>query len=320
MHGSTPQRLEATWSHRKNGPASAAMPLITVIMPARDAATTLVPAVTSVLRALPQDSELAIMDDGSQIPVEESLSRVNDRRIRILRHHRSTGVGASLQELLEATDSRFVARMDADDITLPWRFRHQLPAFEGRADFVFSPIVLFRTRPPSIRPSLPLPISADAMPMHLLIHNPLSHPTMTAFRDALAVAGGYRSVGAEDHDLWLRALSTGQRIVRTAFPSLAYRQHDDQVSSRGGFIKEAHTDPKLRAAYAEFVQRRFGTEPTWLDSLWSGRSGDQDVIAGLEPLCHLADRRAANLSPLQRRVWQRTRRLLDERMRPHEPS
>lgn len=292
------------------------MPLLSVIMPARDAETTLVAAVTSVLRALPRDSEFVIMDDASEIPVEESLADQLDPRIRILRHGRPAGVGASLKELLDTTDSKTVARMDADDITLPWRFSHQLAVLAGaRADIVFSPIVRFSTARRTIRPGWPLPITAEAMPLHLLIHNPLCHPTMTANRSALVAAGGYRAVVAEDHDLWLRALATGQRLLRTAYPTLAYRQHKSQLSTGDGFIAAAHADPRLRASYREFVYRRFGVEATWLDALWCGRSGDRDVITGLKPLRTLSDRHTKQLSPIQRMVYQNTRRLLDERMR-----
>lgn len=290
------------------------MPLLTVILPAHNAPGTLPLAVSSVLRALPRDSELVIMDDGSRIPVEAGNGIPADPRIRVLRNEVPVGAGAASQLLLDATDSRYVSRMDHDDVTLPWRFRHQLAVLRDSSDFVFSPIVQFRTRPLRLRPGAPLPITADAMPLHLLVQSLLCHPTMTATRAAIEAAGGYRAVRAEDYDLWLRASAAGQRIVRTALPVLGYRRHPTQMSFQPRFAKDDTSSSLLREAYQAFVMSRFGVQATWTDALWSARSGDPDVIEGLAPLFALVDSRAAALSPLQRLVWRRSRGLLEQRL------
>jgi hypothetical protein len=289
------------------------VPLISVLLPVKDGAATVAGAVRSTLASLPDDAELVILDDASTDDLSGALAPVTDRRVRLVRNATSAGVGRGLQQLLEGTDSRYVARMDADDVSLPGRFPSQLRALRG-ADLVFSPIVSFWEGSRRVRPGLPLPITAEAMPLHLLVHNPLCHPTMAARRDAVVRAGGYRATAAEDHDLWLRALGTGLRVVRTARPVLAYRHHAHQLSAQREFIRDAHRDPALRAAYSAFVDRRFGVDPTWLDALWSGESGTPRMGPELAPLRDLLARRQRSLGAVQRAVLQRTVRLLDARV------
>lgn len=266
----------------------------------------------SVLASLPRDGEVFIIDDASSDDPATALARIRDPRVRMERNEESTGVGAARQRMLERTDSEFVATMDADDISLPGRFPRQLRSLE-RSDFVFSSIVRFRTGRRRLRPGLPLGITADAMPLHLLVHNLLCNPTMAARRSAVVASGGYRPVRAEDHDLWLRALARGFRLSRLGMPVLAYRQHDAQTSHQQGWLKRALDETDLRDAYTGFVMSRFGVEPTWLDALWSMESGTEPVRRSLEPLGALISERSSTLTPIQRFVLSRTTRHLAAR-------
>ncbi|WP_341359329.1 glycosyltransferase [Georgenia sp. M64] len=286
------------------------MPLISVHLPARDAAGTLPLAVRSTLAALPRDAELVVLDDASREHLGGALAGFEDRRLRLQRIDVSAGIGPARQLLLDRTDSEYVASMDADDVTLTGRFRSQLRALRGGADLVFSPIISFWDTPRRIRPGLPLPISAEAMPLHLLVHNLLCNPTMAARRSAVDAAGGYRSVVAEDHDLWLRALAAGLRLQRTARPVLAYRHHPRQTSKQQHFIGSAFDDPPLRAAYDEFVDRNFGVPASWLEALWSRESGTERMVRELAPLRALIESRRTVLGPVQQAVLARTVRLL----------
>lgn len=290
------------------------MPLISVHLTVKDSAHTLARAVTSSLASLPADAELVVLDDASTDDVAGALAPITDRRLRLERNPRSAGVGAARQRLLDLTDSRVVATMDADDVSLPGRFARQLRALARDADYVFTPVLNVWDGSRRVRPGLPAPISADAMPLHLLVHNLLCNPTMAARRDAVMAAGGYREVVAEDHDLWLRALAHGQRLVRLTAPGLAYRHHASQTSGAAAFIARAFADPQLRASYREFVDRRFGVEATWLDALWSDESGTERMRRDLAPLRALLDERSASIGAPQRLVLSRTTRLLAMRL------
>lgn len=290
------------------------MPLISVLLPAKDAAPTLNAALRSTLRALPRDGEIVVLDDGSTDGTATVASGFRDARLRIVRNARSVGVGAAMQQLVDMTDSEFVARMDGDDVCFPGRFRSQIHDLRSGGDLAVTPAISFRTSPVRVRPELPLSISVEAMPLHLLIRNPLCHPSLTARRDALERTGGYRDVLAEDYDLWLRAVTRGLRLARSAVPLVGYRRHDRQMSAPAEFSVDAFHQPVLRQAYEDLVRERFHVEPTWLDALW--RTGpDRPGTEGLDDLAALVDRHARRLSPAQRYVLGRTTRLLDARRR-----
>lgn len=287
------------------------MPRISVLMPVRNGEATLDVAVRSTLRALSSDAELLVLDDGSTDGTAEVLSRIGDVRLRVLTNSSPGGVGAGLRSLVAATDSEFVGRMDADDVTLPGRFAHQIRALRRGADFCFSSIVRFRTAPTRLRPGLPVAISPEAMPFHMLVHNPLCHPTMVCTRDAVLAAGSYRAVRAEDHDLWLRALTAGLRMTRLATPLLAYRQHEGQISGDPTFALAALNEREFQDAYAALARRVLGVEPTWLELLWPERAVDTATrVLVLSEFRALLEARATRLGSVQRRLFDRSIRHL----------
>ena len=226
------------------------MPRLSVLLPVKDGASTILSAVRSTLLAMPRDSELLVIDDGSTDGTAESVSRITDARLRVVRQDRSRGVADSLNVALQQTDSRFVARMDADDITLPWRFRVQLPALH-RADHVFGSIVLIDGRSRLVGLADPAPVTVDQAPLHLLLENPFAHPTLVARRASIELAGAYRRTPVEDYDLWLRAAALGQRLHKVRTPVLAYRRHDGQVTT--SWNRGAIADPLLGESYAALL-------------------------------------------------------------------
>ncbi len=222
-----------------------------VVMPAKDAESTVGQAVKSTLRAMPKDAQLLVVNDGSVDNTGSVLDEIRDRRLRVLDNDRSMGVAWSLNRAIEETDSEFLARMDADDLCLPLRFALQESACDG-VDAVFAPAILFgRGRIP--RPSTPLPISAEAWPISLLYGNPGIHSTFFGRREAVRAAGGYRKCLAEDYDLWLRMSSLGLNARRTTIPVLALRQHAGQVTRSPGWRGGASREPEWRESYRELV-------------------------------------------------------------------
>src|SRR5439155_17156977 len=113
-------------------PRQMVQPLVSVLLPVRDGARTLEAAARSVLRQTYRALELWIVDDGSadgSAAVAEALAR-EDARVRVA----SSG-GAGLVAALELGRARcageLVARMDADDESLPERLERSVAALEA---------------------------------------------------------------------------------------------------------------------------------------------------------------------------------------------
>ncbi|MCE7481975.1 glycosyltransferase [Microbacterium profundi] len=239
-------------------------------------------AIVSTLRAIPQDAELVVHDDGSTDGTARVLDGIVDPRLRRLPLVGNLGYARARRRLIDATDSEVVAIMDADDVTLPWRFRVQLRMLQ-RADAVVSPVVRFSTAPLRLRPGMPGVIGAHAMSFLLAFGCPLAHPTLLLKRRALDAAGGYREVVAEDYDLYLRVVAGGALLAQGSTYTLAYRLHDAQVSRTQGFDDRMRQDRLFQTAFDEFIESTFGFR----------RAGEATLLDGDEAdaLLRLADER-----------------------------
>lgn len=211
------------------------VPPISVLMPARNAQEYVGRAVASTLRSMCHDSELIVFDDSSEDATPKILDRMQDRRLRLL-HGRSgpVGVPAALNLLIRESKHAIIARMDADDICLPWRFRYQLQKLSDlRSDFLFSTGIYINERGKPLRPSNLRKIPCADISERLLWGNPLIHPTMVAKRQAILDLGGYKTSAAEDYELWMRAAAAGYSLSRSRLPVLLYRQHGLQETGSG---------------------------------------------------------------------------------------
>ncbi|UFU05725.1 glycosyltransferase family 2 protein [Ruania halotolerans] len=232
------------------------MPRLTVLLPVRNSAGTIRTAVRSVLRALPRDASLAVLDDGSTDETPAILDAVACRQLQVLT---SSGIGVAegLNTLLERTDSEYVARMDGDDVTLPWRFTVQQRALrQAGADVTFTTIALLHPR--RLQPTLPIPIPPAAFGLHLMVTNPVAHPAMFARRSSIAQVGGYRQVPSEDYDLWLRMTLAGVRLHKSAEPGLLYRVHENQITASTQWRQSSWSDPDIQASYGALSRELLG--------------------------------------------------------------
>lgn len=238
------------------------MPALSVILPARNAQDTVAQAVSSTLRALPADAELLVLDDGSTDNTAEaalkggSVKGQTDPRLRVETCDTPGGIATALNWLLEHTDSEVVARMDADDICLPGRFRLSNRALEAGDDMVFSQVINFTGR--KVRPAAPVGIPPTAFNVHLLLTNPASHPAMMAKRSCIEEAGNYREVPAEDYDLWMRVALNGAKLRRLASWGLLYRQHPNQITASAEWRQSSWLNPQQAEVFAQLAQQITG--------------------------------------------------------------
>lgn len=233
------------------------VPQLSVMIPVKNGMPYLKSTIASTLFAMPRDSELLVMDDGSTDGTTEFLASVRDTRLKVFRNEVSVGVAAAGTTLLENSTGEHVARMDGDDICLPWRFSVERRALKG-ADIVFSPMLLISARNLPFRPRLERGLSIDAVPLHLLLGNVLANPTMYGTREALESLNGYQKTHAEDYDMWLRAATAGVRMRRLdAIPTIAYRRHSSQLSRSRPWDSKSD-DLVLERSFQELAKATIG--------------------------------------------------------------
>ncbi len=106
-------------------------PLVTVAMPVYNAGKYLRLAVLSIIQQTFSNWELLIIDDGSTDNALQGLADINDARIRIFRDGSNRGLAARLNEVVDMAQGRYLARMDADDVSYPERFARQIAALQN---------------------------------------------------------------------------------------------------------------------------------------------------------------------------------------------
>lgn len=211
-------------------------PKVTVLMPVLNAAEYLHHAVESILSQSYDDFEFIIIDDCSTDLSWDILKSYNDRRIRIYRNSENIGIARVLNRGLEMALGQYVARMDADDVSLPSRLLRQAEVLDNdaRIDLVATNIQYIDSSGCVISPPC-LPSSVSPAMTHWLLYweNPIPHPSVMFRARVVKAWGGYsatQEVG-EDYELWLR-LRHECTMVIIGEVLLYYRQHSEKVTIR----------------------------------------------------------------------------------------
>lgn len=228
---------------------------LSVLMPAFNVAGLVERAVRSTLAALPEDSELVVFDDASTDDTRAAVQRIRDIRLVLLASDTNVGVGRALNTMLAATTSRYVARMDGDDICLRHRFTRQLRSPYADSHVSFTTVARFGRSARALRPALPIALSTTQAAWCLLAENCLAHATMFGRREWLTGVDGYRVTPAEDYDLWLRMVAAGVSLRRAGVPGVAERDHADSVTARSGWDGDALAHPMLNESHTAAARR-----------------------------------------------------------------
>lgn len=182
-------------------------PVVSVIMAACNAANTIAEAIDSILRQTWKDLELIVLDDGSTDATASVVNGFHDPRIRLISNESNMGLARSLRRGSDAATGRFVARMDADDLSHAQRLERQIAFLEGRPrvgfagtsfDLMDEQSRVFGRR---VRPA-----TDEFLQRQLLVWNPFCHGSVMIRTELLRAAGGYDEnfPSAMDFDLWLR--------------------------------------------------------------------------------------------------------------------
>lgn len=110
--------------------------LLSVVMPVHNAAPYLDEAIGSILSQTYRDFEFVILDDGSTDGSSEKLREwaAKDQRIRLHRLDSNSGPADSSNLVVRHARGSLIARMDADDESLPDRLQQQVDLLQRRPD------------------------------------------------------------------------------------------------------------------------------------------------------------------------------------------
>lgn len=111
-----------------------ACPLVSVVIPTYGRNESLVGAVESVIEQTYSNVELFIVDDGSAVPVAETMSDVEFdplRSVTFIRHQSNRGANAARNSGIRAATGTYVAFLDDDDRWDETKISKQVEAFDA---------------------------------------------------------------------------------------------------------------------------------------------------------------------------------------------
>ncbi|MDD3012244.1 MAG: glycosyltransferase [Candidatus Gastranaerophilales bacterium] len=204
-------------------------PKVTVLMPVYNSEKYLREAIKSILNQTFYDFEFLIINDGSTDKSVDIIESFNDPRIRLVHNKKNLGLIASLNKGLDLCKGEYIARMDADDISLPTRLEKQVEFLDSNSDTVIcsSLIKTFGDVNPSV---FRYPENHESIKSTLLFKNSIAHPAVMMKKSA--IKGLYfdpEYKHAEDYELWVRA-SKYLKLYNMQEVLLLYRMHAEQVS------------------------------------------------------------------------------------------
>ena len=206
---------------------------------------------STVQEQLRRPDEVVVVQDGhvgpelaSALERLESTSPVPVRRLRL---SHNVGLAQALQCGLAACSFDVVARMDADDISLPHRFLVQLPVIEEGADLVGAAILEFEGDGRGVAGVLRVPpTEPDEIARTARWRNPFNHPTVVYRRTAVLSAGGYRELPLmEDYWVFTRMIANGATVVNLPEPLVRYRVDAGAYERKGG-LRQLRSELRLQ--------------------------------------------------------------------------
>ena len=214
-------------------------PRISVLLPIFNAEATLGECLNSLLAQSMKDFEIIAVDDGSTDTSPDILLEYarKDDRLRMFNIEHS-GIVTALKTGFEHSTAPYLARMDADDVSMPERLAKQMALLDDRSDIA---VVGCRVGPVSGTTLgggytkyfewINDLVEPDQIAKNIFVESPMPHPTVMFRRQPYESVGEYQDHRwPEDYDLWLRMHLAGYKFAKVPQLLVQWRDHPERTS------------------------------------------------------------------------------------------
>lgn len=212
---------------------------VSVLMPVYNGSRYLRESVDSILNQTFTDFEFIIIDDGSTDDTWEILTTYadKDQRIRLLRNEENLGLIKSLNKGLNLAKGDYIARQDADDISLPKRFDKQTAVLDHQQEVILVSCDLeIINSEGDLTGKFQRACDRNLVAWYLIFYNRVAGHSQVMFRRKLVSdLGGYSQINkySEDYELWCRLVQVNDIVI---LPEVLLRQrmHSKSLCAKRG--------------------------------------------------------------------------------------
>lgn len=234
------------------------IPLVSVLIPCYNVEKFVVESVTSIINQTYTNLEIILIDDCS---IDNTLDKLKylqakDSRIKIFQNDENLKLIKTLNKGISLSNGVYIARMDADDISLPTRIEKQVNFLNNNVDYDIVSTMFYTFRTGQTKKNLYVnPTKFEDLQAYLLFKSGICHPAAmirkTLFTDKkLKFEEEYLHV--EDYALWSKALYC-TKLANLDEALLLYRVHKNQISSLNE-IKQLENKKEVFKIHCEKLQ------------------------------------------------------------------
>lgn len=205
-------------------------PLVSVILPVYNAELYLFESIQSILNQTYTNFELIVINDGSSDNSLNIIHNFKDKRLILINNNTNKGIVVCLNSAISISKGELIARMDADDISLPNRLEIQLHQFLKNTNLILCGSYYNIIYKNIELKTIELPVNNNEIKSRLIFNNQIAHPSVM-FRKSLWVNNQYseHDFGCEDYGLWLSSQKQGE-YYNIPIPLIKYRVHSANIS------------------------------------------------------------------------------------------
>lgn len=219
-------------------------PKVSVVMAVYNGERFVREAVESILNQTFTDFEFIIIDDGSTDDTWRILTEyaAQDSRIILIRNEKNQGIASSVNRGLARARGKYIARMDADDVTVPERLARQVQFLENHQEIgmVGSNMFFIDSFGNTRHSNWQRPQLHNLIKWRLCFENPIANQTILMRQSVVEQLNGYQTEYesfSEDYDLWQR-MSEVTRLAN--LPEVfTYQRRDSEYKSN---VSSRHSD------------------------------------------------------------------------------
>ncbi|MCK4918257.1 MAG: glycosyltransferase family 2 protein [Candidatus Pacebacteria bacterium] len=222
-------------------------PVVTVLMPVYNGEKYLKEAINSILNQTFNDFEFLIINDGSTDKSEEIICSYKDLRIKLINNEVNLGIIKSLNKGIDLAKGKYIARMDADDISLPKRLEIQVKFMDKNPRIGIAGSWAKVLENGKTQKYAKIISDPEKIKITLLFRCLLIHPSIIIRKNLLEknnLRYNLNHEHAEDYGLWNNAVKCFP-ITNIKNALIQYRIHDSNTSKIQS-IKQKKTITQLR--------------------------------------------------------------------------